>query len=362
MVKETARRLGREELQRLLLGASVLGTGGGGSFSLGRAMVEDLAMRGMRVDMVDAKNLDPDALGVSTAILGGGLTHEELEGMGMISDAPASLQGARELETFLGRPIDFVFSAEIGPQNTLEAVRLAAFLGVPLVDGDCAGRALPEMQQSTLTLFGIPLAPYVVSTFQGDVAILSKVSSEMRTEKLCRALASCSGGVVCLTGFPVRWERLKPALLPGTLTRCMEIGACLGPGRRPADQIAKGGDGRIAFRGLVRRFEVSCQGAFFRGVLDLEGTDAFAGRNYRVGIQNEFLWSWLDGVPDIQCPDLICVLDSDSGLGKVTYGHGFENAIEPGEDLTVLHFPSDPVWRSERGLALFPASPAYLTM
>jgi len=107
----------------------------------------------------------------------------------------------------------------------------------------------------------------------------------------------------------------------------------------------------------VAGFQVAGGDGFFRGWLTLAGTGPFAGSRYLVGIQNEFMWAWRDGVLDIQCPELICVVDSASGLGKVTYGNGFENAVAEGEDLTVLQLPAAEVWRSEAGRRRFPPPP-----
>jgi hypothetical protein len=215
------------------------------------------------------------------------------------------------------------------------------------------------MQQTTLSLFNIPLTPFVVTTFQGDVLVVPKVVSDARSEAICRALAASSGGVIAVTGFPAEGRRLKEALLPGTLSTCMAIGEHLGPGRQPGERLAAQFQGRVAFRGRVSGFRVNAAGGFFRGFLDLEGAGPFAGGRYRVGFQNEFLWSWRDGVLDIQCPDLVCVLDTDSGIGKVTYGHGFENSIEPDQDLTVLHLPGAELWRRGSGPSPFPTAPSF---
>lgn len=351
--------LGPSDLERLLRGASVLGTGGGGSFSRGRAILAELQARGLESRLLALEDLPAAALGVATAVAGGGLTHEAVERLEALAPEPPAVAGARALAAHLGRPVDFVYALEIGPQNTLEALRLAAFLGVPLVDGDCAGRAVPELGQTTLSLAGIPLAPFVGATFQGEVVLVAALPDPGRGEVLCRALAQAGGGLVCLTGFPVTGAQLRQALLPGTLSRCMALGALLGPGRRPAEALAAAAGGRVAFTGRALPAEIRLDGGFFRGFLDLEGSDAFAGRRYRIGIQNEFMWSWLDGRLDARCPDLICVVEADSGLGKVTYGHGFELAIEAGEALAVLHLPCAEAWRSARGRAAFPAPPEH---
>jgi DUF917 family protein len=354
----TGEQLGSADLERLLWGASVLGTGGGGSFSRGRAILQSLAQRDRLPRLIAIDDLPAEGLGVSTAMLGGGLTNAAVEALEAMAPEPPCLPGAQALSAFFGRPITFVFAAELGPQNTLEAARLAALLDVPLVDGDCAGRAVPELHQTTLSVQGIPLTPFVLATFQGDVSVISKIADDARGEALCRAIASASGGLVALTGFPMDPSQARRALIPGTIRRCMALGGALGEGRFSAETFAQTSGGRLAFHGRVAQCDVRLQGGFFRGRLDLEGLDAFAGSRYHVGIQNEFMWSWNEDQLDIACPDLVCVVDSRSGIGKVTYGHGFENALEVGETLTVFHLPCAPPWQTEAGRRRFPAPPS----
>lgn len=148
---------------------------------------------------------------------------------------------------------------------------------------------------------------------------------------------------------------MSQALIPGTLTLCLEMGRLCGTGGDPAAGLAALGKGRVAFRGKAESLDVGSHGGFFKGRLSLRGTGPYEGEVYRIGIQNEFMWSWRDEELDISCPDLVCVVNTDSGLGKVTYGHDFENAIQIGEDLTVLHLPCDPMWRSREAEGVFPA-------
>lgn len=352
-----SRLLSPTDLDHLMKGASVLGTGGGGSYTRARAIVSELAHR--RLQLTPLAELPPEALGVTAFIAGGGLTHDDVERLTALAEVTPALGAARALEAALGRPIGFVYAAEIGPQNTLEPARLAALLGVPLVDGDCAGRSVPELNLFTLALAGIPMPPFSVATFQGDALVVTTVAQPERAEAMVRALASASGGIVCVTGFPVTAKVLRGALIPGTLSRAMQLGSHTGPGRHPAQALAAATPGgRLAFRGRVAAAAIRKEGGFFRGTVDLEGTDGFQGRRYRLGVQNEFMWSWEDDRLDIQCPDLICVVDWDSGTGKLTYGNGFEQSVEVGDEVAVLRFPCPDIWDSPEGRARFPQPPA----
>jgi DUF917 family protein len=323
---------------------------------VGRSRIAALAWAGPRLVDVDA--LAPEALGVTVGMLGGGLSNADVMRMEASVAGPLSLKAARAFERILGRPLDFVYASELGPQNTLEAVALGALLDLPVPDGDCAGRAVPELTQTTLDLCGISAAPFVLASFQGDVVVVAEAGPGNRAEQLSRAAAMASGGLVCFLGFPLDGRRLREALIPGTLSRCMALGREIGPGRWPGATLARLGGGAVGFRGTVSGFQVGGGDGFFRGWLDLAGTGEFAGSRYRIGIQNEFMWAWRDGSLVHRCPDLICVVDSATGLGKVTYGNGFEHSVEPGEDLTVLHLPAAEVWRSAAGRSRFPAPPA----
>jgi len=350
-------RLSLDDLGCLMRGASVLGTGGGGSFAVGRLRLQALgATRPLLVPLEALAALGPDALGVTVGMLGGGLTGAEVARMEAGQAEPLALRAARALERVLGRRLDFVYAAELGPQNTLEALALGAMLDLPVPDGDCAGRAVPELGQTTLELGRVAPVPFVLASFQGDLLVVAEAGPD-RAEQLCRAMAVASGGLVCFVGYPLDGRRAQEVLIRGSLSHCLAMGREIGPGRWPGAALASLGGGRVAFRGRVAAFEVAGGDGFFRGHLGLDGTGPFAGSRYRVGIQNEFMWAWRDGVLDIRCPELICVVDSASGLGKVTYGNGFENAVAMGEDLTVLQLPAAEVWRSDAGRRRFPPPP-----
>jgi len=53
--------------------------------------------------------------------------------------------------------------------------------------------------------------------------------------------------------------------------------------------------------------------------------------------------AWRDGVPDVTCPDLICILDGD--------GMPVTNPdVRSGSNVSVLAFPCAPQWRTPRGV------------
>jgi DUF917 family protein len=79
--------------------------------------------------------------------------------------------------------------------------------------------------------------------------------------------------------------------------------------------------------------------------VDIDGLGEDAGRLIRLELQNENLVALEHGRLLASVPDLITVLDSDTAEAIAT------ERIRYGQRVTVIAFPCDPVWRTERGIA-----------
>ncbi|WP_275952149.1 DUF917 family protein [Mordavella massiliensis] len=55
----------------------------------------------------------------------------------------------RTLEEYFGKPFFGVVATELGGANTAYAFHIACQLGLPIIDGDPAGRSVPELQHSS---------------------------------------------------------------------------------------------------------------------------------------------------------------------------------------------------------------------
>ena len=104
-----------------------------------------------------------------------------------------------------------------------------------------------------------------------------------------------------------------------------------------------------AFRlitGKILDVERRTTSGFARGSVVVEGLGADAGRLVRLELQNENLVALERGRVLASVPDLITVLDSETADAIVT------ERISYGQRVTVIAFACDPVWRSEKGIAL----------
>jgi DUF917 family protein len=104
--------------------------------------------------------------------------------------------------------------------------------------------------------------------------------------------------------------------------------------------------GRFIFQGKVADLWRRTEAGFAKGGARLEGVDRNAGSVLDLRFQNEHLVAIKDGEVQASVPDLIIVLDAESGQPITT------EEIRYGFRVSVLGAPCDPRWRTPAGLLL----------
>jgi DUF917 family protein len=98
--------------------------------------------------------------------------------------------------------------------------------------------------------------------------------------------------------------------------------------------------------GKVLDVERHTTSGFVRGSVVIEGLEEDAGRLIRLELQNENLVALERGRVLASVPDLITVLDSETADAIAT------EVLRYGQRVTAIAFACDPVWRTERGIAV----------
>ena len=110
----------------------------------------------------------------------------------------------------------------------------------------------------------------------------------------------------------------------------------------PATAVAGMVDGVLLATGKVVDVHRTTTGGFAKGAATIAGTDS----ELRLSFQNEFLLAERDGSVVATTPDLICVLETDTGEPITT------ETMRYGNRVTVLGIKCDPRWITPAGLAL----------
>ncbi|BDI59597.1 DUF917 domain-containing protein [Qipengyuania nanhaisediminis] len=347
-------------LEDALVGSSYLGTGGGGSLSAARELIASDLAAGHAFTMLPVAALDDeDRVACPYGLASLAQTSAEMQARLDALDARVEepVQAAFEtLERHMDQRFAGVIMGEIGPLSLAEGLSIAARLGRPALDADTVGRAVPEINQHSVKVAGLDLTPIGAATPFGDTMVVETLGDPSRAEDILRsvAVASRECGV---TDSPITGAEAKRdgVLVTGSLTLAMAIGAAVrtakAAGDDPVEAAREAGDGYLLFTGRVSGFEWRDEDGFLVGEVRIAGTGDFAGQSLVTEVKNEHLVARRDGEVVATCPDLISVIDRASGDGIVNPGY------ERGQDVAVLGFRCDPIWRTDAGMAVF--SPRY---
>ncbi|MFF4776067.1 DUF917 domain-containing protein [Microtetraspora fusca] len=343
------REIGIEQLDDIARGAGILGTGGGGDPYIGKLLAREAIRRHGPVTVADIDEVPADATVVPVSAMGAPTVLLE-----KLPSGAEELTALRALEAVLGRPATHIVPIEIGGVNSMIPIAAAAESGLPLVDGDAMGRAFPEAQMVLPTLIGVSTTPMALADDKGNTLVVDAVSN-LWSERIARSACVEMGCQVSCADTVLRGDQLRDGLVPATLTLAEDLGRAVRLARHEhADPVAAARDllgGTRLLTGKVIDVERRTSGGFARGQASLEGLGADAGRTLRLNFQNEHLLATRDGEVVATTPDLICVLDTETGEPVTT-----EN-MRYGLRVTVIAAPCDPRWTTPAGLAL--AGPRY---
>jgi uncharacterized protein len=338
------RTIQAEDMEDIATGGAVLGTGGGGDPYIGKLMAQQAIKKYGPVNLVDIDELPDDALVVPVAMMGAPTVMVE-----KLPQGDELINAFRQLEQLLGKKIDAVLCGEAGGLNSTTPFVVAAMTGLPLVDGDGMGRAYPELQMVTFSMHGVSATPMVLCDDKGNSLVLDTVSNRW-TERLARAATVEMGGSALIAFYSMSGAVAKKAVVRGTLSLCGELGATLRAAkaehRDPVAAMVEKLGAKQIFHGRVKDIDRRTVGGFARGTAQFEGVEEWKGHGFRLEFQNEFLMAERDGEVLVTTPDLITVLEAESGMPVTT------DALRFGLRLVALAMPCNPQWQSDEGIAL----------
>jgi uncharacterized protein len=326
------------DIDDIALGAGILGTGGGGDPYLGKLLAEVAITRHGPITLVGIGEVPPDAVIIPVSMLGAPTVCQE-----KLPNGTETLAALRALEQATGAEATHLVPIEIGGMNSLIPLALAAETGLPVVDGDAMGRAFPEAQMVLPALAGIPASPMAVADDKGNTMVLRTVSS-LWAERIARAACVATGCSVFTADTVMTGAQLPDGLVAGTITLAQRLGATVRTARAehadPATSVIEMVGGVRLATGKVVDVHRATTGGFARGTATIAGSDT----ELRLSFQNEYLLAERDGEVVATTPDLICVLETDTGEAITTESMRYGNRV------TVLGIPGDPRWTTPAGL------------
>jgi uncharacterized protein len=338
------------DLADLARGAAVLGTGGGGDPYIGYLLARQAMRAHGEVDLIDLAELADDALVIAVGSMGAPTV--------LIEKVPSGdeyVLALEALERTLGRRADAVIPFEAGGVNSMSPLLIAAKRGLPVVDADGMGRAFPELQMETFNVYGVPAAPMAIVNEWGDSVIIESGNAKM-VEWIARGVTIRMGGHTAIAEYAMTGAEARRVSVPRTVSLTLGLGRRMREARSGhrdvfAAMVEAFGEthysfARVLFRGKLADVNRRTEYGFAIGEARIAGLDGWAGE-MRIRFQNENLLATADGEMRAIVPDLICVLDSETGEAITT------ERLRYGQRVTVMGVSVPPIMRTPEALAVF---------
>lgn len=338
------RELGEVQLRDIARGAAILGSGGGGDPYLGElAALRALEEFGPPI-LADAAELPDDGLVILAIMVGAPVPLVEKLAFG-----DELVTAYEAVVNALGRMPVAVMSPEIGGINSILPLSLGARLRLPVIDADAMGRAYPELHLVTWTLFGLPVSPLAMADEHGNRLVIHATTNAW-VERIARAAVIEFGAICPGVGYAVPVADARRAAILGSVSHAERIGRAI---RRADDDEASPIDAVLRLTGGVRLFQGKIvdldrqtRRGWSLGQATIHGSGDFRDRRLSVHFQNENLVAFLDDRAVAMVPDLITIVEEESGAA-ITTEH-----LRYGLRVAVLGMPCDEKWRTPAGIAL----------
>jgi DUF917 family protein len=202
----------------------------------------------------------------------------------------------------------------------------------------------------TFFVYGVPCCPMAIADEKGNTVVIPETISPAWAERLARAVTVQMGCVACYAVAPMTAEQVRRTAVLNTLSLARNLGDAVITarvrGEDPIESILGTCPGKILFNGKIADVDRRTTAGFARGSLSIEGLADYNGERLAIEFQNENLIARRDGQIVCTVPDLICVVDSETGEPVTT------ELLRYGLRVIVLGLPAPDLWTTPEGLAV----------
>lgn len=334
------KKLSSTDLDDLLVGSAVLGSGGGGDpfydYIKAKAQIEKTGP----VTMISCSELEDDVIVAPVGIMGAPLAQNE-----KVCNGFEFVKIIEQVEEHFNEKVSVVMTMEVAGGNAFCPILVASQLGIPLLDADALGRAFPELQMNSFELAKLPCSPGFLCDCLGNVVTIYSEDS-FKLEKIARQITVSMGSFCSYCLYPVRGKQARQHSFDKSMSKAIAIGkACrlaLLAGKDPIEAIMDTCKGVRLFSGIITDIDRVIANGFLHGTVTItSGKD-----RYEVSFQNEFLVAHHEDRIIASTPDLLTFLENGTGLPVPS------ESLQYGLSVSLIGIPAPAIWTTPEGLAL----------
>jgi uncharacterized protein len=323
------------DIHNIALGATLLGSGGGGDTEHEEMLCQELISTHGNIPLITLDELDGDDLVVPIAFMGAPLVGIEKLPSGKEAQALVN-----EIENYYGKKVRAFIPAEIGGSNAIVPFISAAACSLCVADADMIGRAFPNLQMNVGTLAGCSCSPAFIADNFANTIIL-QLSSVGLLERYARALTASMGSSSCIAFYVMSASMAKQVCITGSISLTLSIGKEL--------SLKRGGSTGLTFQdsiligsGVIIDIEQEMRGGFLNGKIKIQGDDAL----YTIDFQNEYLVVFEGSIPRAMTPDILALIEMETSLPLSV------ERVRYGLEVAIFSYTAPGIWKTAEGLDL----------
>jgi len=311
-----------DDIEPLLEGLAILGTGGGGSPEWGKAIMHNEFAHNRYPQIIPLDEISDTAMVVSGGIMGSVKKLEEFGTEAIMAHWEERFElgeVTKVMEGILGKTIHHMVPFEMGGLNTPVVLSLGARMGFPIIDGDALGRSAPETQMTSFIGHGVSLTPMPLIDYYGNVVIVQDAINATYPDQLGRWVVTNGGGLGANNHYPMTGRQAKQAVVPGTISTALRLGrevlAARASRRDPVSAAALQLRGKKLFAGEITHLKEEESLGFYFTTATLAGIGPYEGQSAQLTIKNETMLLEIGRRARAIFPDLVLLLEPGTARG-----------------------------------------------
>lgn len=309
--------LKKEDIKNILYGATFLGSGGGGSLADGLRLLEEVSKEEeIKLELIKPSDMEKETYAASVGGIGAPRAMTESK---FGPESIYAFEAMQKLSYFSGKDIQYVMGGELGGFNTMVPMYVAIKKGIPFIDGDGNGRAVPELSTGLQPIHDVLPFPLVVAGGNGDTAaiFIKDHRNHGSAENIARHVSMAHGMSAAFCTWLATGQDIINKLAPDTITACQKIGEAIFNVKNHKssfeEEVSKVKKCKEICQGEIIDIQLKTEGGFDFGTTIVKGTGKYEGRTFSIDFKNENLV-----VRDesenvyLTVPDMICMIDAEA--------------------------------------------------
>jgi uncharacterized protein len=337
----TLTTLTRTDLNDILCGATLLGSGGGGPVWMGQKLIEQLS--DSTITLIDPAEVDDEGMMGVVSFFGVPQILQQQTSLNYGAITNTAFQALAQAKSTV---FQYVLPLETGGGNSFIPMTAAALNGIPIVDGDGAGRAIPSPAVCTLAV--LPISPVVMARSSDEIITLIASNIQMAVSALLGTITSITDFTLGtgLAMWAVSGAQMKPVVVSGTISRALSVGRAIRLAQGdPVEAAVNATGGKLLFVGTVKSINIPPSFSL--------GTTVFTDGTTDVTVfsmpDNMLAWSSKYPAPITMAPDSICYMTPDGQTLSITE----LQALPPGQEVAILSVPAAQALRTSPFLDMY---------